>query len=94
MLVPLLLPPMLDPSLLYIRSTDIQRTVLSAYNLLDGLYCDSPELVGSKKNTKNRKKKCLSLFCLFSKVTVNIADEDTDETTGGNTRLCPILSKL
>jgi hypothetical protein len=36
--VPGFLPAAIDPSLMYLRSTDLQRTILSAYNFMDGLY--------------------------------------------------------
>ncbi len=36
--VPSFLPPTIDPSLMYLRSTDLQRTILSAYNFMEGLY--------------------------------------------------------
>jgi hypothetical protein len=48
-----------------------KRTVLSAYNFLNGLFGDASEVVS-----------------------LHLADSDADETTGGNSKLCPVLSKL
>ena len=43
--VPALLPAQLDTTLMYVRSTDLQRTILSSYNLMNGMYGDSPDVV-------------------------------------------------
>ncbi len=39
--VPSFLPPALNASLMYARSTDLPRTILSAYNFFEGLYPES-----------------------------------------------------
>lgn len=71
--VPWFLPANFDPQAVWIRSTDLQRTILSAYNFIQGGFPGSatPEVVD-----------------------INVVDEDKDDTSGGNSRLCPRLGRL
>jgi hypothetical protein len=91
------LPSTLDPTRMYLRSTDVERTILSAYNFLNGL-C---------------KAIFFFIFFFFfffffffldpqsdveTVLTLNTIDGDRDDAIGNNPQLCPrvgtILSQI